>query len=223
VRVVCAEFTGASDMFWYVKAESPIRTMKDMEGKTMGYSRPGSSTNLVAMALAAANKVNPKLVSAGGIPDTRTQVMSGQIDAGWSVPPFNLDLVSQGKARVVARGSDLPSLADQTIRVNLSNVRFLTEKRDLARRFQKAYWDTVDWMYKNPEASIAFFAKFNDISLEVAKESFAFYPKASIAPAPILGLRKSLDEALEYKNIDKPMTLKEGEGLIDMVYQPAGK
>ena len=186
----------------------------------MGYSRPGSSTNLVAMALSTANQVKPKLVSTGGIPDTRTQVMSGQIDAGWSVAPFNLDLVGEGKARIIVRGSDLPSLADQTIRVNLSNVKFLTEKRDVARRFMKAYWDTIDWMYSNPDATIGFFAKFNDLPLEVGKQTYTFYPKASIAPAPILGLQKSLDEALQYKNIDKPMTAKEAEGFIDMVYQP---
>ena len=52
----------------------------------MGYSRPGSSTHLVAQALAEHFKVKPKLVSTGGVPDTRTQVMSGQIDAGWSAP-----------------------------------------------------------------------------------------------------------------------------------------
>jgi hypothetical protein len=67
-----------------VKADSPIKSMKDMDGKTMGYSRPGSSTNLVALALSEYFKVKPKLVSTGGIPDTRTQVMSGQIDAGKS-------------------------------------------------------------------------------------------------------------------------------------------
>ena len=220
VRIVSAHFTGASDAYWYVKADSSIRSMKDMEGRTMSYSRPGSSTHLISQALASEFNVKPKLVSTGGIPDTRTQVMSGQIDAGWAVPPFNLDLVAEGKIRIIARGSDVPSLANQTIRVNLANLKVLTEKRDVARRFMKAYWDSYESIYRNPEPAIAFFAKWNGIPLEVAKETFTFYPKASLAPAPILGLQKTLDEALQYKNIDKPLSVKEAESFIDMVYQP---
>src|SRR5262245_29575279 len=54
IRVFGAEFTGAHDLFWYVKADSPVKSMKEMDGRTMGYSRPGSSTHLVSQSLAAA-------------------------------------------------------------------------------------------------------------------------------------------------------------------------
>src|SRR5262249_38470138 len=43
VRVIGAEFTGAHDLFWYTKGDSPVKSMKEMDGRTMGYSRPGSS------------------------------------------------------------------------------------------------------------------------------------------------------------------------------------
>jgi NitT/TauT family transport system substrate-binding protein len=220
VRIVSAQMTGAGDLFWYVKAESPIKSMKDMNGKTMGYSRPGSSTHLVALALAQAAGVKPTIVSSGDAPGTRVQVMSGQIDAGWSAPPNNLELVTEGKIRILARGSDVKSLNDQTVRVNAANLKFLTEKRDVARRFMKAYADTVDWMYSNPGAATAFFAKFNQVTPEVAKQSATFYTKQSLALAPVAGLQLSIDQALEYKSLDKPMTLKEAQGAIDIVYQP---
>jgi NitT/TauT family transport system substrate-binding protein len=220
VRIVSAQMTGAGDLFWYVKAESPIKTMKDMNGKTMGYSRPGSSTHLVALALAQAAGVKPSIVSSGDAPGTRVQVMSGQIDAGWSAPPNNLELVTEGKVRILARGSDVPSLNGQTVRVNAANLKFLSEKRDVARRFMKAYADTLDWMYSNPRAATAFFAKFNQVSPEVAKQSATFYTKQSLALAPVAGLQLSIDQALEYKSLDKPMTLKEAQGAIDIVYQP---
>jgi NitT/TauT family transport system substrate-binding protein len=32
VRVIGAETTGASDLYWYVKSDSPIKTLKDSEG-----------------------------------------------------------------------------------------------------------------------------------------------------------------------------------------------
>jgi len=41
VRIIGAETTGASDLFWYVPASSPIKTLKDTEGKTIAYSTKG--------------------------------------------------------------------------------------------------------------------------------------------------------------------------------------
>jgi NitT/TauT family transport system substrate-binding protein len=220
VRVISAEFTGASDLYWYVKADSAVKSMKDMDSRTMGYSRPGSSSYLVALSLAAAAGVKPKFVSAGGIPDNRTQVMSGQIDAGWAVPPFNFELINAGTARVIARGADLPALNDQTVRVNVASLKFVTERRDVARRFMKAYYDTVNWMYANPDKAIAFYAKFNNISPDIARQTFDAFSKQAMAPWPVKGVQKSLDQALENKQLDKPMTEQDAQRLFDFVYQP---
>ncbi len=51
VRVIASEWTGTSDFFWYAKADSPVRTLADAEGKTIGFSTAGSSSNLVVLAL----------------------------------------------------------------------------------------------------------------------------------------------------------------------------
>lgn len=220
IRIVSAQMTGASDLFWYAKADGPLRSMKDLDGKSMGYSRPGSSTHLVAQALAEAAHVKPRLVSSGDVPGTHVQVMSGQIDAGWSAPPFNLELVTAGKIRIIARGSDVASLNNQTVRVNVAGAKFLSERRDVAQRFMKAYADTIEWMYRNSDAAIAFYAKFNELPTDVANQAFTFYPKQSLALAPIAGLQQNLTQALENKNIDKPMSLQDAQGMIDIVYQP---
>ena len=221
VKIVSAQMTGAPDLFWYVKADSAVKSMKDLDGRTMGYSRPGSSTHLVALALSEHFGVKPKLVSAGGVPDTRTQVMSGQIDAGWSAPPFNLDLVNDGKIRIVARGTEIPALNDQTVRVNAASVKFLTEKRDLARRFMKAYHDSIEWVYANPDKDAAFYSAFAKVTPQIAKQTHAIFPKASVAGWPVKGLKKNLDEALQNKQLAKPMSEAEAEKLLyDFVYRP---
>jgi len=221
VRIVSSEMTGAPDIYWYVKADSPIKSMKDMDGKTMGYSRPGSSTNLVALALSDYFKVKPKLVSTGGIPGTRTQVMSGQIDAGWAVPHFNFDLINEGKLRIIARGSDVPDLNNQAVRVNVASVKFLTERRDVARRFMKAYVESLDWIYANQDKAIAFYAAFNKVSPEIAKQTYESFPKAALAPWPVKGLTKNLEEALANKQLAKPLSEAEAQKMLfDFVYQP---
>jgi NitT/TauT family transport system substrate-binding protein len=221
VKIVSAQMTGAGDIFWYVKADSPIKSMKDMNGKTMAFSRPGSSTDLVGRALAQHFKVQPKHVSTGGIPDTRTQVMSGQVDAGWSAAPFNFELVAEGKIRILAKGSDVPSLNEQTVRVNVASDKFLKEKRDVARRFMKAYYESIEWVYANPDKSTAFYASFNKTSPQIAKQTLEAFPKAAVAPWPVRGMKQNLDEALENKRLTKPMSVAEGEKLLlDFPYRP---
>src|SRR6202047_5136417 len=50
VRIISAETTGAGDLYWYVKADSPIKALKDTDGKTLAYSTNGSSTHGVVTA-----------------------------------------------------------------------------------------------------------------------------------------------------------------------------
>ena len=125
VKIISAEATGAPDAFWYARPESGIKSLADTAGKTVAFSSPGSSTNLILLQLVNQAKVAPKLVATGGAPGTLTQVMSGQIDVGWSVPPFVLQQLAEGRLAIIARGSDVAALAQQTIRVNVANANAL--------------------------------------------------------------------------------------------------
>ena len=91
VRIIGAETTGASDLFWYVPANSPIKTLKDTDGKTIAYSTNGSSTHGIVTAFMKQYDLKAKPTATGGPSPTLTQVMSGQIDVGWSAPPFGLE------------------------------------------------------------------------------------------------------------------------------------
>src|SRR5581483_2142565 len=106
VRVISAEGTGAADAFWYARTESGIKSLKDTNGKTVAFSSPGSSTNLILLQLVKAAGSTPKLVPTGGAPATYTQVVTGQIDVGWSVPPFALKDLQEKKIQIIARGND---------------------------------------------------------------------------------------------------------------------
>jgi len=217
IRIASAESTGAADLFWYAKTDSGIESLADANGKTMGFSRPGSSTNLVAIALTKHASATPELVPTGGIGDTRTQVMSGQIDIGWSVPPFNLNLVKDGQIRIVARGSDDPELAGQTVRVNVVNADFLANKIDVAARFMQAYSDTVDWMYANLDDALARYAEFNKVDISVARDAIAFYPRESVAVAPVKGLDTSIAQAIEYKRLSAPLSGEQKKELLQLL------
>lgn len=222
VRVISAQMTGASELYWYARAESGIRSLKDAAGKTVAFSSPGSSSNLIALALVKKAGVAAQLVATGGAPATLTQVMTGQIDVGWSVVPFGLQNVDDGKARIVARVSDVPELAGQTIRVNIASPAALAGKRDAVVRFMRAYAHAIDWAYQDPRA-IDRFAENMKVSRAIAQRSVdEFYPKAGLQLGEIRGLDQTLEDALAYKYIPAGKTSKDIEGLFDIVYRPGG-
>src|SRR6187399_3477874 len=66
VRIIGAETTGAQDLFWYVPANSPVKSLKDTDGKTIAYSTNGSSTNGIVTAFVKQFDLKAKPVATGG-------------------------------------------------------------------------------------------------------------------------------------------------------------
>ena len=64
-RPIASSITGAQDIFWYVPADSPIKTLKDAAGKTIAFSAVGSSSNLATLTLIRQAGVEMKAVPAG--------------------------------------------------------------------------------------------------------------------------------------------------------------
>src|SRR5438270_484767 len=130
IRVISAQMTGAHELFWYVKADSKIRSLKDAtENQTVAFSAPGSSSNLILLTLLRNAGSKAKPTATGGLPATLTSTMTGQIDIGWAVPPFALRELQENKIRIIARAREATELKDQTIRVNIANAEALKTKR----------------------------------------------------------------------------------------------
>ena len=124
VRIISAETTGAKDLYWYVKADSPIKSLKDTEGKTLAYSTNGSSTHGIVTAFMKQYDLKAKPTAMGGPAANLTAVMSGQVDVGWAAPPFGLDQLDKGDIRIVATGNDADVFRGQTVRLNIANAQF---------------------------------------------------------------------------------------------------
>src|SRR5437762_6440374 len=97
VRILLPAFTGTGDLYWYVKADSPIKTLKETTAQnTIAYSTSGSSSNNIVVAFGQELGVKAKPVATGSPPGTLTQVMTGQIDIGWAAPPFGIKEIKEG-------------------------------------------------------------------------------------------------------------------------------
>jgi NitT/TauT family transport system substrate-binding protein len=207
VRILAPAFTGTGDLYWYVKADSPIKSIKDFSAdKTIAYSTNGSSSNNIVVAFGSELGSKAKPTATGGPPATLTAVMSGQIDIGWAAPPFGLKEIKEGKIRIAARGSDVPSLRGQTVRVLIVNENALKTKRDAIMRFMEAYREAADWMYADPKA-VEMYSEKVKLPVDLLKQSMNdFQPKETIQSDEFKDLDGAVRDAVTLKFLDKPLT-----------------
>jgi NitT/TauT family transport system substrate-binding protein len=217
VRILAPAFTGTGDLYWYVKADSPIKSIKDFSAdKTIAYSTNGSSSNNIVVAFGSELGSKAKPTATGGPPATLTAVMSGQIDIGWAAPPFGLKEIKEGKIRIAARGSDVPSLRGQTVRVLIVNENALKTKREAIMRFMEAYREAVDWMYADPKAVEMYSVKMK-LPVDMLKQSMdEFQPKQTLQTDKFADLDGAVRDAVSLKFLDKPLTKEQLTELLQI-------
>jgi NitT/TauT family transport system substrate-binding protein len=218
VRIIAPAFTGTGDLYWYVKADSTIKSLKDLTASnTIAYSTNGSSSNNIVVAFVEELGAKAKPTATGSPPGTLTAVMSGQVDVGWAAPPFGLKELKEGKIRIIARGSDVPSLRGQTVRVLIANANMLKERKDAVARFMQAYREAVDWMYSNPEA-VAMFSKKTGVAEDLVRHSMQeFQPKEALQTDQMADLDGAIRDAVRLKFLDAPLSK---EQIADFIQIP---
>ena len=191
IRAIGSTITGAYE-FWYVRA--------------VAYSTNGSSTMMMVAAMQKQFDTKVKPTATGSPTATFTQVMSGQIDVGWSAPPLAYQPVMDGKTRMLVPGRDIVAFRSQSIRVIAANAGDLEKRRDVYARYMAAYKDTIDWMYSDP-TSLDAYAKWAEVTPELAKKvRDDFLPKDIVNPARIDGVDAMVEDAVTYKLLSAPLT-----------------
>jgi len=217
VRIIGAEATGAAD-YWYAKASSPIKSIKDADGHSIAYSTNGSSTNSVVRAFVDEFKLTKaKTMPTGNPSATLTAVMTDQVEVGWAAPPFGLKEIAEGKIRVVAKATDAALVRGQTIRVIVANADALAKKKAVIDRFMQAYRETIDYMYSDNPQVIKDYAAFVGVPEPIARRvRDEFFPKALIWPDEIKGLDSLMAEAVQLKFIPAPLSKEQLGELIQI-------
>jgi NitT/TauT family transport system substrate-binding protein len=216
LRIIGSEIVGGGDLFWYVRADLPIKTLHDLGDRTLAYSTNGSASHSIVMTFISQYGLKARPVATGGPPATLTQVMSGQIDVGWAGPPFGLDLVDQGKIRIIATGNDASALRNQTGRVIIANAAVLQSRQPAVDRFMRAYRETIDWMYADADSGVfrhyADFMGIGERTMRRARDEF--YPKAALDHDVILGIDAINAEAVRLRYMPAPLTREQLNELI---------
>jgi NitT/TauT family transport system substrate-binding protein len=217
VRVISPASTGAPELYFYAKAGRGITSLKDAHGKSVGFSNPGSSSNLIILQLLKEAGVgDAKLISVGASQNGLPLVMTGQLDICYAVPPVGLPELQQKAIVEVARGNDSEAVRNETVRVNAANLASLATKRDAMARFIRAYARSRDFAFT--DAGIEDYAKFSNQPLDLVRYMVAnFESKDQVQLHEIKGMNRVIDEAVEAKRIPHPMQPDELKGLFEFV------
>jgi NitT/TauT family transport system substrate-binding protein len=175
------------------------------------------ATRALPIAVLAFNRefgVQAKPVATGSPSATFTQTMSGQVDIGWSAPPFGVEALQQGRIRIIVRESDVPAFRNQTVRLMIANTAAAEKRRDAIDRYLQAYRETLDWMYSDP-AAIKAYAEWVGVSAALATEvRDQFYPRENLRLERLSGLDAAMADAVSLKFLAAPLTMPQQDELF---------
>ena len=140
--------------------------------------------------------------------------MSGQVDIGWSSPPFGVEALQQGRIRIVVRESDVPAFRNQTVRLMITNTATAEQRRDVIERYLQAYRETLDWMYSDP-AALKAYAEWVNIPETLAREvRDQFFPKENLRLDRLSGVDAAMTDAVSLKFLPAPLTKQQQDELF---------
>ncbi len=175
VKIVCGAVESVADILWVAKPDSPLSSIKDIVGKKIGYTSPGSVTNmLILMAMKAqgidAGKVT--LVAAGGIGANLAAVLSGAIDAGMTGEP----VWSKEKAKLkpVFWAKDVLS-PNMTQTVGIVTEAFARSDPDKIRAIIAGRRDGVKYIAAHPDEAADIVARAYNIDAGLTRDVFKHF------------------------------------------------
>ena len=210
IKVLSANVAPLVGVVWVVRAESPIRSTKDLKGKKVGFSSPGSVTHTTLEAILKAEGLEKdvQIVRAGTPGENWTAVNNGVVDAGWNVSPGVFNLILKGEARIVINGSDYIKNYVQSSVAAMEDV--IEKNQEMIRNVLRARAKAVKFIWDNPQRTAAMWAEELNLPVEVTRLAYQSLPKtAFVVAAPRTeDLQGSMREAIGAGGMKEPLDLK---------------
>ena len=209
MKIVSSSLAPLVGVVWLVEADSPIKSIKDLRGKKVGFSSPGSVTHQIIQLILKKEGLEKdvQLVRVGSPGDSWGAVKNKVVDASWHVLPAYHPLILKKEARVLFRGEEYVKEYQQTVVVAMEDV--IKKDPEMIRTFLKARAKAVRFIKENPERTAAIWAEELKLPVDVVKLAYKdlnvdVYETG--APKPE-NLKAAMQEALDIGAIKEPLDL----------------
>jgi NitT/TauT family transport system substrate-binding protein len=170
LKIVSDNVLTVAEFVWAVKADSPIKSIKDLKGRKMGYTNPRSTSQALANMLLQSAGYKPEdveLVKTGGFGEGVAALDAGLID----ITPITEPLWSKvkNKYRAIVVASDVLPPLDNV--VGVATVEMMDKRGDFIRAVIRARRKAVQFMKDHPDEAGDIVAKQYNIEPEVARSA----------------------------------------------------
>jgi sulfonate transport system substrate-binding protein len=189
-----------------VRDASPIRSLADLKGRTIGTSRGSSSHDIMLRALKQAQltlrDVTPAYLPA---PDAAAAFESGSIDAWAIFDPFFAVTQERGPIRVLADGATVGMQYD---RYYMVNADFAAAHGEIVQIVFEALQDTGRWVTAHPKEAAPLLSQlWGNVPLSTVERVNArrVYDVRAIGPQDIANLQTLSDVFAEAGVLRRPL------------------
>ncbi|HXF34470.1 MAG TPA: ABC transporter substrate-binding protein [Candidatus Acidoferrales bacterium] len=184
-----------------VAKESPLKSAKEFEGKTISVNGYKDPTHLSVLAWLAKNGADPAKVNVTEVPASETgQALARGTIVGAVIPePFMSAAISSGDARLFAKCFD--AIGNGIMLGGwFTTADWARKNHDVAKRFIGAIYETARWANANHERSGQILQKYSRITDATLHSMTRVAYATTLAPAMI---NPTLRLAAAYKFTDR--------------------
>jgi NitT/TauT family transport system substrate-binding protein len=170
LKIVSDNVLTVAEFVWAVKPDSPIKTIKDIKGRKIGYTNPRSTSQALANMLVQSAGFKPEdveLVKTGGFGEGIAALDAGLVDMTPITEPLWSKVKSKYRAVVVA--SDVLPPLDNV--VGVATEEMMAKRGDFIRAVIRARRKAVQFMKEHPDEAGDIVAKQYNLEPEVARSA----------------------------------------------------
>ena len=170
LKIISDNVLTVAEFVWATKLDSPIKSLKDLAGKKIGYTNPKSTSQALAILVAQAGGLKPdeaEYVKAGGFGEGVVALDLGSLD----VAPIPEPLWSKYKTkyRALATASEILPALDNVVGVTTGKAA--ETRGDFLRAILRARRRAVEFMYAHPDEAGLIIAKAYNLEPEIAQSA----------------------------------------------------
>jgi len=172
LKIIGGGVESIADILWITQKDSSINSIKDIVGKKVSFTSPGSVTNmLILMCMKAANidRKDVTLVPAGGIGANLSAVLNKAVDTGMTGEPVWSENKDKVKPAFWTKDCFPPQMT-QTVMITTTD--FAQSGGDKLRAIIAARREGVEYIIKNPDESADIVAKAYNGDPKLYREVF---------------------------------------------------
>ena len=159
IKIISGGVESVADIMWITQPGSKIDQVKDVVGKKVAYTSPGSVTNMLLLMCLKSASIDPKsvqLVAAGDNGANLSAVLNNAVDAGMSSEPLWSENQGKVKAAFWAKDCTDPKM---TQTVGITTTDYAESHADKLRALLEARRQGVAFINTHPEEAADIVAK----------------------------------------------------------------